>query len=264
MLPITEGKDTKYSMKGVLLAGGFGSRLHPMTKVTNKHLMPVYDRPVIYFAIDKMVSAGIDRIMIVTNPGHVDDFVNIIGSGPRWVSTRTGKQIQIVYGIQEKPTGIADGLWIAKEYIGSDDCLLYLGDNIIQDDIEPYVRNFKGGATVFLKEVEDPERFGVAELASDGRIIDIEEKPTKPKSNLAVVGVYIYENAVFKKMTGLQPSDRGEYEITEVNKIFCEEGSLQGIKLEKPWFDIGTFDSLLKAGQHIKEVGHSFHCDLPS
>ena len=136
--------------KGVLLAGGFGTRLHPMTKVTNKHLLPVYDRPVIYYAIDKMVSAGIDRIMIVTNPGHIDDFVNIIGSGPHWVSKHTGKRIQIVYGIQEEPTGIADGLWIARDYIGDDDCMLYLGDNIIQDDLAPYVENFKGGITTII------------------------------------------------------------------------------------------------------------------
>jgi glucose-1-phosphate thymidylyltransferase len=247
--------------KGVLLAGGFGTRLHPLTKVTNKHLLPVYNRPVIYYAIDKMVGAGIDRIMIVTNPGHVDDFVNIIGSGPRWVSPHTGKQIQIVYGIQEAPTGIADGLWIAKEYVGSDDCMLYLGDNIIQDDLRPYVENFKGGATVFLKEVHDPERFGVAEINSENKIVGIEEKPEQPKSNLAVIGVYLYENAVFQKMVGLQPSDRGEYEITTVNQLFCTEGTLRGVRLEKPWFDIGTFDSLLKASQHMKEVGHEFHCE---
>ncbi len=243
--------------KGVLLAGGFGTRLHPMTKVTNKHLLPVYDRPVIYYAIDKMVGAGIDHIMIVTNPGHIDDFVNIIGSGPRWVSKHTGRQIQVVYGIQEKPTGIADGLWIAKEYIGDEDCMLYLGDNIIQDDLAPYVENFKGGATVFLKEVPDPERFGVAEI--DGKnVLSLEE----PKSNLAVIGVYLYDNSVFKKMIGLSPSDRGEYEITTVNSVYCSEGTLTGVKLEKQWFDIGTFDSLLKAGLHMKEKGHSFHCDV--
>lgn len=247
--------------KGIVLAGGFGTRLHPMTKVTNKHLLPVYDRPVIYYAIDKMVSAGIDKIMVVTNPGHVDDFVNILGSGPRWISIHTGKRIQIVYGIQEEPTGIADGLWIAREYVGNDDCMLYLGDNIIQDDLRPHVESFTGGATVFLKEVEDPQRFGIAELNADGHIIGVEEKPENPKSNLAVVGVYLYENAVFQKMVGLQPSDRGEYEITSVNSLYCKDGRLRGVKLEKPWFDIGTFDSLLKAGQHMKDMGHKFHCD---
>jgi len=137
----------------VILAGGTGSRLMPLTKITNKHLLPVYDRPVVYYAIDKMVAAGIDRIMIVTAPGHVDDFVNILGSGPRWISKTTGKQIQIVYGIQDEPTGIADGLWIAKDYVGTDNCMLFLGDNIIEDDLAPHVQNFKSGATVFLKEV---------------------------------------------------------------------------------------------------------------
>lgn len=248
------------NMKGVLLAGGSGTRLHPMTKVTNKHLMPIYNRPVLYYAIDKMVEAGIDKIMIVTSPGHVDDFVNIIGSGPRWISKHTGKQIQIVYGIQEKPTGIADGLWIAKDYVGEDDVLLYLGDNIIEDDLSKYISDFKGGATVFIKEVPDPERFGIATLDSEGSIIGIEEKPEQPKSNKAVVGVYMYENAVFKKMEGLEPSDRGEYEITSVNEIYCSEGKLTGMELKEPWFDIGTFDSMLEASLYMKEKEHKLCC----
>lgn len=248
-------------MKGVLLAGGSGTRLHPMTKITNKHLMPIYNRPVLYYAIDKMVEAGIDRIMIVTSPGHVDDFVNIIGSGPRWVSQNNGKQIQIVYGIQEKPTGIADGLWIAKDYVGTDDCMLYLGDNIIEDDLSEYVKNFKGGATVFLKDVEDPERFGIATLNTDGHIIGIEEKPNEPKSNKAVVGVYMYENSVFEKMVGLEPSDRGEFEITSVNELFCQNKTLTGIALKEPWFDIGTFDSMLDAAQYMKEKDKKFSCE---
>ena len=192
-------------MKGVLLVGGYGTRLAPLTKVTNKHLLPIYNRPVVYYAIDKMVEAGIDRIMIVTAPGHVDDFVNSIGSGPRWLSKKTGKQIQIVYGIQEEPTGIADGLWIAKDYVGTDNCMLCLGDNIIEDDLTSHVENFKGGATVFLKEVPDPERFGIATLNDKGHITGIEEKPEKPKSNNAVVGIYLYDNSVFEKMVGLEP-----------------------------------------------------------
>jgi len=240
--------------KGVLLAGGFGTRLHPMTKVTNKHLLPVYDRPVIYYAIDKMVSAGIDRIMIVTNPGHIDDFVNIIGSGGSWKSKKTPeKQIQIVYAIQSEPRGIAEALHIARDYVGKDSCMLYLGDNIIQDDLAPYVENFKGGATVFLKEVHDPERFGVAELNADGRIVGIEEKPEQPKSNLAITGVYLYDNTVFDKMIGIPPSARGEYEISDINQVYCNEGTLNGVLLEKPWFDIGTFDSLLQAGVFMQQ-----------
>jgi len=251
-------------MKGVLLAGGSGTRLHPMTKVTNKHLMPIYNRPVLYYAIDKMVEAGIDRIMIITSPGHVDDFVNIIGSGPRWISKNNGKQIQIVYGIQEKPTGIAEGLWIAKEYVGVDNCMLYLGDNIIEDDLTPYVENFNGGATVFLKDVEDPERFGVATLNADGNIIGIEEKPEKPESNKAVIGLYMYDNSVFDKMQGLEPSDRGEFEITDVNQVFCKAGELRGVELQKEWFDIGTFDSMLEASIHMKKSDQKFNCDQSS
>lgn len=243
------------------MAGGSGTRLHPMTKVTNKHLMPIYNRPVLYYAIDKMVEAGIDRIMIVTAPGHVDDFVNIIGSGPRWVSKNDGKQIQIVYGIQEEPNGIATGLWIAKEYIGKDNCMLYLGDNIIEDNLKQHVENFKGGATVFLKEVPDPKRFGVAELDIKGHIVGIEEKPAEPKSNNAVVGLYMYDNSVFDKMAGMEPSDRGEFEITTVNEAFCSTGELTGVMLEKKWFDIGTFDSMLDASVYMKEKGHKFHCE---
>lgn len=240
-------------MKGVLLVGGHGTRLAPLTKATNKHLLPVYDRPVVYYAIERMVEAGIDHIMIISAPRHIDDFVSILGSGQHWVSKKTGKQIQIIYGIQDEPTGIAQALWIAKEYVGNDSCMLYLGDNIIEDDISEHVENFAGGSTVFIKEVPDPERFGVATLTPDGHITGIEEKPKNPASKFAVIGVYLYDNTVFEKMIGIPPSARGEYEISDVNKVYCEEGTLRGVPLKEPWFDIGTFDSLLEAGVYMKE-----------
>jgi glucose-1-phosphate thymidylyltransferase len=236
-------------MKGVILAGGFGTRLHPVTKVTNKHLLPVFNKPVIYYGIEKLVAAGIDKIMIVTNPQFIEDFVNLLGSGQDFISKNTGKQIQIVYGIQNEPSGIAQGLWIAKDYVGNDNCVLYLGDNIFEDDIGEYVRQFESGATVFLKEVSDPKRFGVAVIDDNNKVIEIEEKPQNPKSNLAVTGLYIYDNTVFDKMIGQPKSERGEYEITYINNLYIKEGKLKAVKLEKEWFDVGTFESLLTASQ---------------
>lgn len=239
-------------MKGVILAGGLGTRLFPLTLVTNKHLLPIYNKPVIYYSIEKLVSAGIDRIMIVTSPEHIANFVGLLGSGQDFISLNTKKQIQIVYGIQNKPSGIADGLYIAKEYVGDDNCILCLGDNIIEDDISHHITKFESGATVFLKKVKDPERFGVAVVDKKGKVIGIEEKPQKPKSNLAVIGLYVYDNTVFKKMIGQKKSDRGEYEITHINNKYIAEGSLKSVVLKKQWFDIGSHESLFNASVHMK------------
>ncbi len=236
-------------MKGVILAGGFGTRLHPVTKVTNKHLLPVFNKPVIYYGIEKLVEAGIDKIMIVTSPQHINDFVNLLGSGQDFISKNSQKQIQIVYGIQNEPSGIAQGLWIAKDYVGNDNCVLYLGDNIFEDDISEYVTQFREGALVFLKEVDDPKRFGVAVLDENNNVLKIEEKPQNPKSNLAVTGLYVYDNSVFDKMINQPKSERGEYEITYINNLYIKEQKLKAIKLQKEWFDIGTFESLLLASK---------------
>lgn len=246
-------QETAIHMKGVILAGGSGTRLHPLTKITNKHLLPLYDRPVIFHAVQKLVEAGLDKIMIVASPGYLDDFVSVLGSGRELVSKHTGKQVQIVYGIQNEPRGIAEGLWIAKDYIGNDNVVLHLGDNIIEDDIAEYITSFKGGARVFLKEVHDPHRFGVATLDAKNRVIEIIEKPKEPKTNLAVVGLYIYDNSVFKKLVDQPLSDRGEYEITWLNNKYIKEGTLQAGRIKGAWFDIGTFDSLLAASLYMKE-----------
>ncbi len=240
-------------MKGVILAGGDATRLRPLTLVTNKHLLPVYDKPVIYYGIEKLVDAGIDRIMVVTSPRHVDDFVNLLGSGQHFVSKKNGKQVQIVYGIQNQPRGIAEGLHIAEDYVGQDTCALYLGDNIFEDDVNEAIRSFKSGATVFLKEVADPERFGIAEVDKHGHVLSIEEKPKAPKSNLAVTGLYLYDTSVFKKVLNQPLSERGEYEITYVNNLYVKEGKLRFVKLKKEWFDIGVFDSMLNAGNFMKQ-----------
>lgn len=246
-------------MKGVILAGGRATRLYPLTLVTNKHLLPVYNKPVIHYAIEKLVSAGIDRIMIVTSPNHIEGFIGLLGSGQNFVSKKNGKQIQIVYGIQDNPTGIADGLYIAKDYVGNDNCVLYLGDNIFEDDINQYIKNFKRGALIFLKNVPDPERFGIAVVDKKGNVINIEEKPKKPKSNLAVTGLYIYDNSVYKKMTGQPKSARGEYEITYVNNKYIKEGKMKASFLKKEWFDIGTIDSLMQASNYMKNKNEKNH-----
>lgn len=243
-------------MKGIILAGGGGTRLRPLTVSTNKHLLALYDKPVIYYAVRKLVDAGIDRIMIVTSPEAIESMVKLLGSGVDFTSKRTGKQIQIVYGIQNEPNGIAYGLWIAKDYVGNDNCALYLGDNIFEDDLTPHIKRFKKGATVFLKKVPDPERFGIAELGHGGKVLNVEEKPTKPKTNYAVTGFYLYDNSVFKKCLGLKASARGEYEITDINKRYIKETALQGVFLEKEWFDIGTFDSLLETANFIRGKKH--------
>ena len=241
--------------KAVILAGGKGTRLQPLTFAVNKHLLPLYDKPVIWHVIDKIVAAGIDRIMIVTNPEHVGDFVRSLGSGEHWKpESGNGEQIQITYGVQNKPSGIADGLYIAREYVGAEPCLLFLGDNYIEDDLAPYMNSFTGGATVFLKEVSDPQRFGVATLDNTGKVLEIEEKPANPKSNLAVVGIYLYDSTVFEKMVDLKPSGRNEYEITDVNQKYISEGTLTAITLKKEWFDIGTIDSLAEATETLRRA----------
>ncbi len=239
--------------KAVILAGGRGTRLLPLTQVMNKHLLPLYDKPVIWHIIDKLVDTGITRMMIVINPEHVGDFARSIGSGEHWKPKNgDGEQIQITYGVQNKPSGIADGLYIAKDYVNDEPCLLYLGDNYIEDDLSPHVKSFESGAMIFLKKVPDPERFGIATIDKNDMILAIDEKPANPASDLAVVGVYLYDKTVFDKMRGQKPSARGEYEITHVNQKYLSEGTLRAVTLKGKWFDIGTFDSLIEAAQYLR------------
>ncbi|MDQ5922733.1 MAG: glucose-phosphate thymidylyltransferase [Patescibacteria group bacterium] len=243
----------KKIMKGVILAGGLATRLYPLTYVTNKHLLPIYDKPVIYYVIEKMVEVGIDKIMIVTSPHHMEDFIKLLGSGERFKPSGRGNQIQIVYGVQNEPLGIAQGLWIAKDYIGKDNCMLHLGDNIIEDDLSSIIKDFENGAQIFLKKVKNPESFGVANLDAKGRLLEIEEKPKNPKSDMAVVGVYLYDNTVFDKFEGINKSKRGEYEITYINNKYIKEGGMRTHILKEKWFDTGSFDSLIEAGNYMKD-----------
>lgn len=239
-------------MKGVILAGGSGTRLAPLTLATNKHLLPLYDRPIIYYSIEKLVQAGIARIMIITSGTHIEDFIKLLGSGQNF-RMPDGRQLQIVYGIQNEPRGICEGLHIAEDYVGGDNCVLLLGDNIFEDDLTSHIRDFTGGATIFLKKVTDPHRFGIAEFDKRGRVVGTEEKPKKPKSDYAVTGCYLYDPSVFKKMLDNKLSSRGEFEISHVNNKYAKEGTLASVFLKKPWFDVGTFDSLLDASLHISK-----------
>ncbi len=231
-------------MKGVILAGGLGSRLLPLTKVTNKHLLPVYDRPMIYYPIQTLVDAGIRDILLVTGGNSAGDFLRLLGNGQEF-----GLE-HVNYTYQEGEGGIADALRLARFFVGNDRIVVVLGDNIVQDSIASYVRNFEqqeSGAKILLKEVEDPQRFGVAQL-EDGRVIGIEEKPANPKSNLAVTGIYMYDAAVFDIIETLEPSDRNELEITDVNNDYIRRGLMTYDLLDGWWTDAGTFESLHKAG----------------
>ncbi|MFZ2499802.1 sugar phosphate nucleotidyltransferase [Methanosarcina sp.] len=232
-------------MKGIILAGGTGSRLYPLTKVTNKHLLPVYDKPMIFYPIQTLIDGGITEIMIVSGRGHAGHFLELLGSG-------ADLGVKFTYEIQEEAGGIAQALGLAESFADDDDVTVILGDNIFQDNIKKDVSNFKGGAKIFLKEVPDAHRFGVAELKGD-RVVGIQEKPREPKSNFAVAGLYIYSNNVFKVVKNLKPSTRGELEITDVNNYFVNNGTMEYRILDGFWSDAGTFESLLRAGLLIQE-----------
>jgi glucose-1-phosphate thymidylyltransferase len=230
-------------MKGVVLAGGTGSRLFPLTKITNKHLLPIYDRPMIYYPIQTLVDAGIRDILIVTGGRNSGDFLRLLANGKEFGL----KHINYTY--QEGEGGIADALRLAEHFADGQKICVVLGDNIIEGSIAEAAEQFcrqPSGAHIILKQVPDAERFGVAEMA-DGRIVGIEEKPSQPKSNYAVTGVYMYDPSVFLKIQTLQPSRRGELEITDVNNAYIREGSMTFSFLDGWWTDAGTFESLLRA-----------------
>ncbi len=234
-------------MKGIILAGGLGSRLRPLTKVTNKHLLPIYDKPMIYYPIETLVRAGIKDIMIVTGGNSAGDFLRLLGNGSEF-----GLK-DIYYTYQEGEGGIADALKLCEHFAEGNRVVVILGDNIVQDDISPYVRRFEqqdSGARILLKAVPDPERFGVPELDGE-RIVRIEEKPKQPKSGYAVTGIYMYDRRVFDFIRRIQPSHRGELEITDVNNHYIREGDLHYDVLDGWWTDAGQFESLFNATQLI-------------
>jgi len=237
-------------MKGVILAGGLGSRLRPLTKVTNKHLLPVYDKPMIYYPLETLCRAGIKDIMIVTGGSSAGDFLRLLGNG------RDFGLKDISYTYQEGEGGIADALKLCEHFAEGERLVVVLGDNIVEDDIAPYVRRFEeqdSGARILLKAVEDPERFGVPELDGE-RIVRIDEKPAAPKSHYAVTGIYMYDRRVFDFCRKLQPSQRGELEITDVNNAYIREGDLYYDVLDGWWTDAGTFESLHHASNLVAKT----------
>ena len=234
-------------MKGVILAGGTGSRLMPLTKVTNKHLLPVYNKPMIYYPIETLTKAGISDIIIVTGKEHAGSFLSLLGSGKEF-------NANFHYALQDEAGGIAQALALSEAFVNNDNITVILGDNIILDDVAESIKSFTAGARIFLKEVSDPERFGVPEFDSNDKIIKIEEKPKEPKSKYAVTGLYQYDSTVFDKIRKLKPSRRGELEITDVNNLYLDEGKLYHDFLKKSWLDAGTFDSLIAASNTVKEL----------
>lgn len=234
-------------MKGIVLAGGLGSRLRPLTKVTNKHLLPIFDKPMIYYPIEALCRAGIDDIMIVTGGNSAGDFLRLLGNG------RAFGLNDIYYTYQEGEGGIAEALKLCEHFSEGQPVVVILGDNIFEADISPYVEKFKDrptGARLLLKEVQNPGRFGCPEIEGD-RIVHIEEKPARPKSPFAVTGIYMYDQRVFDFCRDLKPSDRGELEITDVNNQYIADGNLSYDILDDWWTDAGEFDSLFLASQLV-------------
>jgi glucose-1-phosphate thymidylyltransferase len=234
-------------MKGVVLAGGTGSRLFPLTKITNKHLLPIYDKPMIYYPIQTLVDAGIREILVVTGGRNSGDFLRLLANG------REFGLKHLDYTYQEGEGGIADALALAEHFADGERICVVLGDNIIDGSIRCAVEDFQmqqSGAKILLKEVPDAERFGVAEI-QDGQIVGIEEKPASPKSNYAVTGIYMFDETVFDKVRTLVPSGRGELEITDVNNAYIREGTMTYAQLQGWWTDAGTFESLLRAGNLV-------------
>ena len=230
-------------MKGVVLAGGLGSRLRPLTRVTNKHLLPVYDKPMIFYPIQTLVDAGVTEIMLVTGGNNAGDFLRLIGNGEEFGLRGMN------YAYQKSEGGIADALKLARHFVGDDKLAVMLGDNFVQGSIRTAVEDFQRqphGAKIFLKEVPNPEEFGVAVLEGD-KVVKIIEKPKQPPSNLAVIGIYLYDSEVFEICETLVPSDRGELEITDVNNEYIRRGSMTYEIIEGWWADCGSFEALLRS-----------------
>lgn len=233
-------------MKGIILAGGTGSRLFPLTKVTNKHLLPVYDEPMIYYPLKTLVNAGIRDIMIVSGKGHVGHFLELLGSGSEF-------GVRLSYEIQKEAGGIAQALSLCESFVDGDSMTVILGDNIYEDNVKEAVQGFQSGARIFLKPVTDAHRFGVADVdMPTGKVLGIEEKPKAPKSNFAVTGLYIYDRRVFEIVRNLKPSGRGELEITDVNNKYLHMGELTYSVLDGYWSDAGTFESLYRASELVR------------
>ncbi|WP_281978535.1 glucose-1-phosphate thymidylyltransferase RfbA [Pseudorhizobium flavum] len=242
-------------MKGIILAGGSGTRLHPATLAVNKQLIPIYDKPMIYYPLSVLMLAGIREILIISSPEYLDSYKRLFGDGSRW-------GLHIAYGLQPSPDGLAQAFTIGADFIGSDDVCLVLGDNIYfgagLQELLASARDRSSGATIFAYEVDDPERYGVVELDKHGKALSLEEKPAQPRSRFAVTGLYFYDNKVVSLARELKPSQRGEYEITDLNRLYMERGELFVERMSRgyAWLDTGTHDSLLEASEFVRTIQH--------
>ncbi len=242
-------------MKGIILAGGAGTRLHPITRATSKQLLPVYDKPMIYYPLSVLMLAGVREVLIITTPHEQEQFVRLLADG-------ADLGLSISYAVQPEPNGLAEAFVIGRDHIGADTAALVLGDNIFHghDLAKTLVQasTLTAGCVLFGYQVRDPERYGVAEADAAGRLMSIEEKPARPKSNLAVTGLYFYDNDVVDIAAGLAPSARGELEITDLNNVYVRRGDARLIDLGRgtAWLDTGTHDSLLEAGQYVQVLEH--------
>ena len=238
-------------MKGIVLAGGAGTRLHPLTQVVSKQLQPVYDKPMIYYPVSTLMLAGIREILLISTPQDVPRFESLLGDGSQW-------GISLSYAVQPEPEGIAQAFLIGEEFIADSPVALVLGDNIFYGkmDIRAVVEGFSAGALIWGYPVNDPERYGIVELDADGRVLSLEEKPTHPKTNLAVPGLYVYDDSVVERTKRMRPSGRGELEITDLNASYLADGSLRAIRLGRgiAWLDSGTNESLLDSANFIATI----------
>lgn len=233
-------------MRGIILSGGSGTRLRPLTKITSKQLLPIYNRPMIYYPLNTLIKAGIKEIMVIVAPERAGDYLNLLGSGREF-------GVKFTYEIQDKPEGIAQAFLIGEKFIDNDNVTLILGDNIFEDDLAADIQAFTSGAKIFAKQVSDPERFGVVKFDASGRAEIIVEKPTEKISDFAVTGLYVYDHRVTQAAKEIKPSARGELEITDINNWYLEKGELQVATINGEWLDTGTFDSLLRAQNFARE-----------
>lgn len=233
-------------MRGIILSGGSASRLRPCTKITSKQLLPVYNRPMIYYPLNTLIKAGIKDILIIISPDRAGDYLNLLGSGKEF-------GVKFTYEIQDKPEGLAQAFIIGEKFIDDEPVCMILGDNIFEDDFSEEILNFKGGAKIFAKQVPDPERFGVVKFDAEMKAEKIVEKPQEFLSNHAVTGLYVYDKRVVQVAKNMKPSARGELEITDVNNWYLEQGDLSVAMVQGEWLDAGTFESLLKAQNFAKE-----------
>lgn len=233
-------------MRGIILSGGSGTRLRPLTKITSKQLLPIYNRPMIYYPLNTLIKAGIKEILIIVAPERAGDYLNLLGSGKEF-------GVKFTYEIQDHPEGLAQAFIIGENFIDQEDVTMILGDNIFEDDLAEEIKNFKGGGKVFAKQVPDPERFGVVQFDDQMQAQKIVEKPKEYLSDYAVTGLYVYDKRVVEIAKSIQPSPRGELEIVDVNNWYLKKGELEVALVKGEWMDAGTFDSLLKAQNFAKE-----------